>query len=174
MPPDNCPCLYPRGKLPTRKFAPPPTTIKFPTKIIFPTQANSLQNVLRVNWGKLCVVYEYYNQRITLSKFIFQGCNLRLQILTKPLKNTTKKRTPSTKYLLIFLHQNAKKRKQFLKKLIWTKIQKNFIVNNNNNNKMTLAWCLSSKWPVCRFIVNLTTGRKIRTKLSNVLKTYVF
>ena len=71
------------------------------------------------------------------------------------MQNTTYKRTPLTKCPLIFLRQNAKKKK-FSEKLIRKKIQKSFIVNNNN--KIIRAWYLSSKWLVCRSIVNQTTG----------------
>ena len=35
-----------------------PNTMKVTTKIITLTQANYPQRVLRVNWGKLCIVYE--------------------------------------------------------------------------------------------------------------------
>ena len=70
------------------------------------------------------------------------------------LQSTTYNRTPFAKCLLIFLRQNAMKI-QFLEKLIRKKKQKNFIVNNN---KIIRAWYLSSKWLVCRSIVNQTTG----------------
>ena len=54
-PPDSCP----QGKLPPGKTAPLQEncliTIKFPSTIIAPTQANSPQRVLRVNGGKLCI-----------------------------------------------------------------------------------------------------------------------
>ena len=56
--------------------------------------------------------------------------------------------------------------------MIQEKIQKNFIVNNNN--KIIHTWSLSSKWTVYRFIVNGTTGRTTRTKLSTLRKTNIF
>ena len=46
------------------------------------------------------------------------------------------------------------------------KIQKNFTVNNNN--KIIRAWYLSSKWRVCKSIVNNTNGGTSRTKLSTL------
>ena len=68
---DNCPLdscpqgkFSPRGKfshgqIPPGKTAPLQEncliTIKFPSTIIAPTQANSPQRVLRVNGGKLCI-----------------------------------------------------------------------------------------------------------------------
>ena len=39
-------------------------TIKSSLKIISPTQANPPQRVLRVNWVKLRIVYEYHNIRV--------------------------------------------------------------------------------------------------------------
>ena len=48
-----------------------PLTIKFTQKIIVPTQVTSPQKVLRVNRGKLWIVY-----RIILPKVTFQGCKL--------------------------------------------------------------------------------------------------
>ena len=80
-------------------------------------------------------------------------------------------------------------------KVIWKKIQNNFTVNNNNsntnnnnnnnnnddnnnnnnnnNNKIIRAWYLSSKWPVCRSIVNQTTVGRGRTKFITLLKTNI-
>ena len=130
-PPDSClPDNSFREKLPPRKVAPRlnapeenfppencPLTIRFPLKIIAPTQANSPQRVLRVNWGKLCILYEYFNIRVVQlrSKNRFTSIYF-LQILTKPC------RTPLiiqhfTKCLLIFFRQNAKKY-NLLEKLI--------------------------------------------------------
>ena len=80
-------------------------------------------------------------------------------------------RTTFTKCLLIFLRQNAKLY-NFLEKLIRKKIQKNFIVNNNN--KIIHTWYLPSNRPVCRSIVNYTNGRASRTKLSTLLKTNIY
>ena len=62
-PPDNCP---PKNVL---------FTIKFPSKVIAPTQVKSPQRVQRMNCGKLCIIYEYYNLRIISPNVIFQGCN---------------------------------------------------------------------------------------------------
>ena len=85
-----------------------PLTIKFPSKIIAPTQAYLPKRVLRVNWGKLCIVYDCYNIWVLQlrSKKWFTSMHV-LQILTKPCwtpLNTTKR----TKWLLIFLRRNAK------------------------------------------------------------------
>ena len=52
------------------------------------------------------------------------------------------------------------------------KIEKNFIVNDNN--KIIRTWYLSSKLPVLRFIVHQTIGGTGGTKLSIWLKTNVF
>ena len=57
----------------------------------------------------------------------------------------------------------------FFEKLISKKIQKSFIVNNTNET--IRVWYLSSKWPVCRSIVNHITGGRSRTKFSTFLKT---
>ena len=94
-----------------------------------------------------------------------------LQILTKP------RRTPLIREHLSlnaswFSYERTQKKYNFLEKLIRKKIQKNFIVNNNN--KIIRAWYLSSKWLVCRSIVNQTTGGTSRTKLSTLLKTNIF
>ena len=35
--------------------------MKFPSKIISPTQATFPESVLQVNWAKLSIVNEYYN-----------------------------------------------------------------------------------------------------------------
>ena len=58
-------------------------------------------------------------------------------------------------------------RTQFSKNWVGKKIQKHFIVSNNN--KRIRVWYLSSKWPVCRLIVNQTNGGASRTKLSTFL-----
>ena len=71
-----------------------------------------------------------------------------------------------------FLTPERKKKNIFGEKFIRKKIQKNLMVNNNN--KIIRAWYLSSKWPVCRSIVNQTTGGKSRIKLSTLLKTNIF
>ena len=93
------------------------------------------------------------------------------QILTKPC------RTPLIKELLLlnaslFSYARTQKKCIFLEKLTWKKMQKNFIVNNNY--KIILAWYLSSKWPVCRPIVNQINGGAGRAKFSTLLKTNIF
>ena len=66
--PDNCPL----DNCPQEKFPPDncPLTINFPSKIIAPTQANTSQRVLWVNWGKLCIVS---------STIIYKYCKLRVK-----------------------------------------------------------------------------------------------
>ena len=64
-PPDNCPSdNCPQGLLPQRIIAPrkiaPPYHKIFP-KNNSPYSSKFSQRYLRVNWGKLCIVYEYYN-----------------------------------------------------------------------------------------------------------------
>ena len=122
-----------------------PLTIKFLLKIIAPTQVNSPQRVLRMNWGKLCIVH-YALSRVIITKVIFQVCNLGVKLdwlsyvftdVNQNLQNMTYKITPFAKRLLIFLRQSAKKF-SFSEKLIRKKIQKNFIVNNHN--KVILPW----------------------------------
>ena len=71
-----------------------------------------------------------------------------------------------------FLTWKHKKANFFLEKLVQKKIQKTFTVNDNN--KIMHAWYLSSKWPVCRSIVNQPTVGRSRTKLSTLLKTNIF
>ena len=58
-------------------------------------------------------------------------------------------------------------------------MQKNFIVNNNNKiiracYLLSVTCYLSSTCPVCRSIVNLTTGGTSRIKLSTLLKINIF
>ena len=91
--PDNCPRTIPPQEncpvdnCPQGKLLPEncPLTIKFPSKILSPAQGNSPQRALRVNWGKLCIVYEYYNMRALQlrSKNRFTSIYF-LQILTNP------------------------------------------------------------------------------------------
>ena len=56
-----------------------------PRNKITHTQVNFLQ-ILRVNWGKLCMGYEYYKWRIVLPKVVFQGCKwfTSIKILATP------------------------------------------------------------------------------------------
>ena len=109
---DCCPRNCPQGKLPPPLLKIYLLIIKFPPKIVASSQANSPQAVLWMNWRKLCIVYEYYSQRIILPKvFLRQQIRIKkwftsiylLQILAK-----TYKRTSFTKCLLIFLRQNEK------------------------------------------------------------------
>ena len=81
-----------RGKLPPGQFAPwktAPGKSPAQNKISFenncPHSSKFRQRVLRVNWGKLSIVYEYYNIWVLQlsSKKGFTSIYL-LQILTKP------------------------------------------------------------------------------------------
>ena len=136
FPPDNCPpdnfpwVKLPPGQFPPRKTAPaPPVTIAPHHKISLekncPTQANSSQRVLPVNWGKLCIMYEYFNMWVLLlrsKKWFTSTYFYRFQL---NLTEHTYKRAPFTKCLLIFLRQNAKtNRYNFLEKLIRKKYKK--------------------------------------------------
>ena len=126
-----------------------PLNIKFPPKIIAPTQVNSPQRVLRVNWGKLCIVDEYYLPIILPKVKKWFTSMYFLQILTKPCR-TTFIRERFSLYASWFSYARTQKQYYFFEKLI-RKMQNNFIVNNN---KIIRVWYLSSKWPVCRSIVN--------------------
>ena len=64
-----------------------------------------------------------------------------------------------------FLTPERKKNTIFWKHWLGKKIQKIFLINSN---KIIRAWYLSSKWPVCRSIVNQTSGGTSRTKLSTL------
>ena len=72
------------------------------------------------------IIYEYCNLGVKsdLLPSIFTDFNSILQ-------NTTYKRTPFTKWFLIFLRQNAKK-KNFFEKIDSEENIKNFIANNDN------------------------------------------
>ena len=117
-----------------------PLTIKFSLKIVAPTQANSPQRVLRVNWGKLCIVYEHYNIPVLQLKSKNRFASIYfLQILTKPC------RTPLIiEHLSVnaswFSSARTQKKYNFLEKLLQKKLQTNFIVNNNN--RTIRAWYL--------------------------------
>ena len=80
---------YPLDSCPREKLAPAncPLTMRCPSKIVAPTQANSPQRVLRVKWGKLCIVYEHYIIRVPQirSKKWFTFLYF-LQILIKPCR----------------------------------------------------------------------------------------
>ena len=42
-----------------------------------PHSSKFSQKMLRMNWGELCIGYEYYNEKIILPKVIFQGCKTK-------------------------------------------------------------------------------------------------
>ena len=97
-----------------------------------------------------------------------------LQILTKHYGTPLIREHLSLKACWFPYARTQKIRKKiFLEKLIRKKMQKIFVVNNNNN-KIIRPWYLSSKWPVCRSIINQTTGGTSRTKLRTLLKTNIF
>ena len=93
-----------------------------------------------------------------------------LQILTKPCKTPLVRKQLSLNASW-FSYGRTQKNRIFLEKLIWKKIQKNFIVNNNN--KIFCPWYLFSKLPVSRFIVNQTNRATSRTK-TNIFKYCAF
>ena len=68
LPPGQLPSrkIDPRAIAPEENYSPEncPLIIKFPSKIIAPTQGNPPQRVLCVNWCKLYIAYEYYNIRV--------------------------------------------------------------------------------------------------------------
>ena len=94
-----------------------------------------------------------------------------LQILTTPCRMPLIREHLSLNASWYSYARKWKKKKK-IEKLIWKKIQKILIVNNNNT--IIRAWYLSSKWPVCRSVVNQTTGWASRTKLGTLLKIIVF
>ena len=121
-PPDNCsPVNYPegnclRGKLPpdnkiSLEHSPPPT------------QANSPQRVLKANWGKLCIVYEYYNIQVLQlrSKRWFTSIYI-LQILMKPCRALLIRENFSLNASWFsYARTQERKKKQFSGKIYWEK-----------------------------------------------------
>ena len=107
--------------------------------IIASTQANSPKRVLRVQWVKTCVVYEYYNIRVLQlrSKNRFTSIYF-LQILTKPCRKPLIRKHFSLNASWFSFAKTQKKKK--LWKIDSEKISKNFIVNNNN--RIIRAWYL--------------------------------
>ena len=129
--PDNCT----REKVASRTISSeencprPPVTIAPHHKISLekncPTQANSSQRVLPVNWGKLCIMYEYFNMWVLLLRSKKWFTSIYFYRFQLNLTEHTYKRAPFTKCLLIFLRQNAKtNRYNFLEKLIRRKYKK--------------------------------------------------
>ena len=151
-PPNNCPLDdCPQNNGPRRKL---PPHLKVSPLNNRPHLNKLLSGVPRVHWSKLCK--SYFSRLQLRSKMWFTSVYF-LQILTKP------HRTPLIREHLSlnaswFSYERTQKKYNFLEKLIRKKIQKNFIVNNNN--KIIRAWYLSSKWLVCRSIVNQTTEER--------------
>ena len=119
-PPDNCsPVNYPednclRGKLP------PDNKISLKHS---PTQANSPQRVLKVNWGKLCIVYEYYNIQVLQlrSKRWFTSIYI-LQILMKPCRALLiREHFSLNASWFSYARTQERKKKQFSGKIYWEK-----------------------------------------------------
>ena len=112
-----------------RKIAPPMANCPFSSKIIAPTQVNSHQRVVGVNWWKLL---QLRSKKWFTSKYF-------LQILTKACRTPFIREhlSPSASW---FCYARTQKKAFWGKKLIRKKIQKNFMVNNNN--KIIPAWCL--------------------------------
>ena len=127
-PEENCPRgRLPLGQLPPRENVPPENcslTTKFPSKIFASTQANSPQRVLRVNWGKLCIVYDYVNTRVLQlrSKNRFTSIYF-LQILTKPCRKPLIRKHFSLNASWFSFAKTQKKKKN-CEKLIRKKYQK--------------------------------------------------
>ena len=116
-PSDNCP----RGKLTPGKLS-PHHEVSFKNNCLL--WSKYPQRVLQVNWGKLCIVYEYYNIRVLqLRRKKWFTSKYFLQILTKPCK------TPLTREHLSlnaswFSYSRTQKENNFLEKLIRKKMQK--------------------------------------------------
>ena len=168
---DNCPRMiapeenYPWENCPPHhKFSPKinsPHSSKFPSK-----------STTRVNLANLCIVYEHYclwlKNHSRIKKW-FTSIYL-LQILTRPCRTSLIREhlSPNAPWFSYSRMQNY----TFLKK---KKIEKEKnTCKNTNNDKIICIWYLSSKWPVCRSIVNQTTGVTSRTKPSTLLKTNIF
>ena len=120
-----------------------PLTTKVPSKIIAPTQANSPQRVLRMNWGKLSIVYEYYNMRglqLRCKKWFTSIC--LLQILTKPCRAPLIRQHLWLKSSWFPYARTPKKEKINKQNKNWfaKKIQKYYI--ENNNNTLIRVWYL--------------------------------
>ena len=153
---ENCP--------PHRKFSPKinsPHSSKFPSK-----------STTRVNLANLCIVYEHYCLRLMNHSRIkkwFTSIYL-LQILTRPCRTSLIREhlSPNAPWFSYSRMQNY----TFLKKKK-IELEKN-TCKNTNNDKIICIWYLSSKWPVCRSIVNQTTAVTSRTKPSTLLKTNIF
>ena len=141
------------GQLPPRKIAPrklPPHHKVSPgnncphlNKLPSKTTASELRKTmhcLRVLQLKNHSNKSYFSRLQLKSKKCFTSVYF-LQILTKP------RRTPLIREHLSlnasWFSYEQKQKKYILEKLIRKKIQKNFIVNNNN--KIICAWYLSSK-----------------------------
>ena len=94
-----------------------------------------------------------------------------LQISTKP-RRTSLIRENLSLNASWFSYERTQRKYNFLERLIQKKIQKNFIVSNNN--KIIRGWYLSSKWLVCRSIVNQTTDERAEQnwapRLTNIFK----
>ena len=111
----------PRGKLPPGKLSPHHEVSLKNNCLLW---SKYPQRVLQVNWGKLCIVYEYYNIRVLqLRRKKWFTSKYFLQILTKPCK------TPLTREHLSlnaswFSYSRTQKENNFLEKLIRKKMQK--------------------------------------------------
>ena len=71
-----------------------------------------------------------------------------------------------------FSYARTQRNAIFWKNWFGKKNVKNFIVHNND--KIICSWYLSSKWPVCRSIVNQTNGGASRTKWSTLFKKNIY
>ena len=126
---------------------------------------------LRVLWLKNRSTKSYFSRLQIKSQKWFISIYF-LQILTKPCRTPLKRELFSLNASWFPYARTQKKKHNFWEKLARKNIDKTFI--ENNNNKIIRTWYLSSKWPVCRSIVNQTTGEKSRTKLSTFFNTNIF
>ena len=128
---------YPLDSCPREKLTPAncPLTMKFPSKIVAPTQANSPQRVLQVNYGKLCIVYVYHNMQLLQlrSKKSFTSIYF-LQILTKPCRTPIIREDILLNASWFSWARTQKRKNSFSKNWFGKKYKKYFIVNNNKKN----------------------------------------
>ena len=136
VPEDNCP----RGNMPPENRS---LTIKFPPKNNCPHSSKFPSKGTTSELRKICIVYEYYcpllnnhstkkyfSRRQIRSKKWLTSIYLR-QVLTKPCR-TSLIREHLSLNASWFSYARTQKN-TFFEKLIRKKIQKNFIVNNNDN-----------------------------------------
>ena len=100
------------------------------------------------------IKFEPYSSSKALPQMF--SCEHFWQVLTKPCR-TSLIREHLSLNASWFSYARTQKN-TFFEKLIRKKIQKNFIVNNNNNIHV---WYLPFKWPSSRSIANHNTGTNV-------------